>query len=68
VRLNRTDGTRLRGLINPSDPNSHAIFDFNERGSCYCQKGGGEEPLACGAQLCGASPCLPCCASEERRR
>ena len=68
VRLNRTHGTRLRGLVNPSDPNSLAIFDFNERGSCYCQKGSKEELLACGAQLSGASPCLPCCAPSVNRR
>ena len=74
VRLNRTHGTRLGGLMNPGDPSSHVIFDFNERGSCYCQKGGGEDgngecsPLACGAQLSGASPCLPCCAPSVNRR
>ena len=62
ISLNREGERRLRGLINPADPNSHAIFDFNHAGNCYCQKGGNGEAVAWGVQLCGASSCCtPCC-------
>ena len=65
IALTRSD-RRLRGLTNPQDPNSHAIFDFNHAGNCYCQKGGNEEPIAWGVQLCGAS-CCPCCIGPSHK-